>query len=45
MVARNAALPVVVFLGIQLASVIEGVVMIESLFPAVGYGPALCRVR
>ncbi|WP_425913669.1 ABC transporter permease [Pseudomonas sp. GWSMS-1] len=40
--ARNAALPVVVFLGIQLASVIEGVVMIESLFswPGVGHGLA-----
>ncbi|MFC3609173.1 ABC transporter permease [Stutzerimonas tarimensis] len=39
---RNAALPVVAFLGIQLASVIEGVVMIESLFswPGLGHGLA-----
>lgn len=39
---RNGALPVVAFLGIQLASVIEGVVMIESLFswPGLGHGLA-----
>lgn len=39
---RNSALPVVAFLGIQLASVIEGVVMIESLFswPGLGHGLA-----
>jgi peptide/nickel transport system permease protein len=39
---RNCALPVVVFLGIQLAMVIEGVVMIESLFswPGLGHGLA-----
>ncbi|TWI52618.1 peptide/nickel transport system permease protein [Pseudomonas duriflava] len=39
---RNCSLPVVVFLGIQLASVIEGVVMIESLFswPGLGHGLA-----
>lgn len=39
---RNAALPVVAFLGIQLVSLIEGIVMIESLFswPGLGHGLA-----
>ncbi|WP_028238327.1 ABC transporter permease [Stutzerimonas azotifigens] len=39
---RNAALPVVAFLGIQFAGAIEGIVMIESLFswPGVGHGLA-----
>ena len=40
--ARNIAVPVVAFLGIQLITVIEGVVMIESLFswPGIGHGLA-----
>ncbi|WP_035387284.1 ABC transporter permease [Ferrimonas senticii] len=39
---RNLALPVVAFMGIQLISVIEGIVMIESLFswPGIGHGLA-----
>ncbi len=39
---RNIALPVVAFMGIQLVSVIEGMVMIESLFswPGIGHGLA-----
>lgn len=39
---RNLALPVVVFFGIQLVSLIEGIVMIESLFswPGIGHGLA-----
>ncbi|SBS29184.1 Glutathione transport system permease protein GsiC [Marinomonas aquimarina] len=39
---RNIAVPVVAFLGIQLITVIEGVVMIESLFswPGIGHGLA-----
>ncbi|SEO73364.1 ABC transporter permease [Aquisalimonas asiatica] len=39
---RNFALPVVAFMGIQLVSLIEGIVMIESLFswPGVGHGLA-----
>jgi len=39
---RNFAVPVVAFLGIQLISLIEGIVMIESLFswPGVGHGLA-----
>lgn len=39
---RNAALPVVAFLGIQLVTLIEGIVMIESLFswPGLGHGLA-----
>lgn len=39
---RNIALPVVAFIGVQLVSVIEGIVMIESLFswPGVGHGLA-----
>lgn len=37
---RNIAVPVVAFFGIQLITVIEGVVMIESLFswPGIGHG-------
>ena len=40
--ARNIALPVVAFFGIQLVSMIEGIVMIESLFswPGIGHGLA-----
>lgn len=39
---RNISAPVVAFLGIQLIGVVEGVVMIESLFswPGVGHGLA-----
>lgn len=39
---RNIALPVVAFFGIQLISMIEGIVMIESLFswPGIGHGLA-----
>jgi peptide/nickel transport system permease protein len=39
---RNLALPVVVFMGVQLVTLIEGVVMIESLFswPGIGHGLA-----
>jgi len=39
---RNFALPVVAFMGIQLVTVIEGIVMIESLFswPGLGHGLA-----
>ncbi|USH04395.1 ABC transporter permease [Grimontia kaedaensis] len=39
---RNMAVPVVAFIGIQLVAVIEGIVMIESLFswPGVGHGLA-----
>lgn len=39
---RNFALPVVAFMGIQLVSLIEGIVMIESLFswPGLGHGLA-----
>lgn len=39
---RNIAVPVVAFLGIQLITVVEGVVMVESLFswPGIGHGLA-----
>lgn len=39
---RNISVPVVAFIGIQLITVVEGVVMIESLFswPGVGHGLA-----
>lgn len=39
---RNLALPVVTFMGIQLVGLIEGIVMIESLFswPGIGHGLA-----
>ncbi len=38
--SRNLAAPVVAFMGIQLITLIEGVVMIESLFswPGIGHG-------
>ncbi|WP_428239638.1 ABC transporter permease [Gynuella sp.] len=37
---RNMAVPVVAFMGIQLVGLIEGVIMIESLFawPGIGHG-------
>jgi len=38
---RNAALPVVSYLGVQLAFVIEGVVILETLFAWPGIGHAL----
>ncbi|MFC6673402.1 ABC transporter permease [Marinobacterium aestuariivivens] len=39
---RNIAVPVVAFMGIQLVGLIEGIVMIESLFswPGIGHGLA-----
>ncbi|MDN2659247.1 ABC transporter permease [Neptunomonas phycophila] len=39
---RNLAVPVVAFMGIQLVTVVEGMVMIESLFswPGIGHGLA-----
>ncbi|GLP96040.1 ABC transporter permease [Paraferrimonas sedimenticola] len=39
---RNMSVPVVAFMGIQLITVIEGIVMIESLFswPGIGHGLA-----
>ena len=39
---RNMAVPVVAFFGVQLITVVEGVVMIESLFswPGIGHGLA-----
>lgn len=39
---RNIAVPVIAFLGVQLITVVEGVVMIESLFswPGIGHGLA-----
>lgn len=39
---RNMAVPIVALVGIQLVSVIEGIIMIESLFswPGVGHGLA-----
>lgn len=39
---RNISVPVVAFLGIQLVSMIEGIVMVESLFswPGIGHGLA-----
>lgn len=40
-VIRNAALPVVVYVGVQLAYVIEGVVIIEAIFSWPGIGHAL----
>ncbi|CAM5410998.1 ABC transporter permease [Thauera mechernichensis] len=38
---RNAALPVIAYLGVQLAFVIEGVVILETLFAWPGIGHAL----
>jgi len=40
-VLRNAALPVVVYVGVQLAYLIEGVVIVESVFAWPGIGHAL----
>ncbi len=40
-VLRNAALPVVAYVGVQLAFLIEGVVIIESVFAWPGIGHAL----
>ncbi|REG81969.1 ABC transporter permease [Marinomonas pollencensis] len=39
---RNISVPVIAFIGIQLVTVIEGIVMIESLFswPGIGHGLA-----
>lgn len=39
---RNMAVPIVAFFGVQLITVVEGVVMIESLFswPGIGHGLA-----
>lgn len=39
--ARNAAIPVVAYLGLQLVVLIEGVVVVESLFAWPGIGHAL----
>ena len=40
-VARNAALPVVAYIGVQLAYLIEGVVIVETVFAWPGIGHAL----
>ena len=40
-VARNAALPVIAYVGVQLAYLIEGVVIVESVFAWPGIGHAL----
>jgi len=40
-VARNAAVPVVAYIGVQLAYLIEGVVIVESVFSWPGIGHAL----
>ena len=40
-VLRNAALPVVAYVGVQLAYLIEGVVIVESVFSWPGIGHAL----
>ena len=40
-VLRNAALPVVAYVGVQLAYLIEGVVIVESVFAWPGIGHAL----
>ena len=40
-VVRNAAVPVVVYVGVQLAYLIEGVVIVESVFAWPGIGHAL----
>jgi peptide/nickel transport system permease protein len=39
---RNLAVPVVVFMGVQFVTLVEGIVMIESLFswPGIGHGLA-----
>jgi peptide/nickel transport system permease protein len=38
---RNASIPVVAYLGLQLVTLIEGVVVVESLFAWPGIGHAL----
>jgi len=40
-VLRNVALPVVAYVGVQLAYLIEGVVIVESVFALPGIGHAL----
>ena len=40
-VLRNAALPVVAYVGVQLAYIIEGVIIVESVFAWPGIGHAL----
>lgn len=40
-VARNAALPVVAYVGVQMAYLIEGVVIVETVFAWPGIGHAL----
>jgi len=40
-VLRNAALPVVAYVGVQLAYLIEGVVIVEAVFAWPGIGHAL----
>jgi len=40
-VARNAAVPVVAYIGVQLAYLIEGVVIVEAVFSWPGIGHAL----
>jgi len=40
-VARNAAVPVVAYIGVQLAYLIEGVVIVEAVFAWPGIGHAL----
>lgn len=40
-VARNAAVPVVAYIGVQLAFLIEGIVIVESVFSWPGIGHAL----
>jgi peptide/nickel transport system permease protein len=40
-VIRNASLPVVTYLGVQLAYLIEGVVIVETVFAWPGIGHAL----
>jgi ABC-type dipeptide/oligopeptide/nickel transport systems, permease components len=40
-VLRNAALPVVAYVGVQLAYIVEGVVIVESVFAWPGIGHAL----
>jgi peptide/nickel transport system permease protein len=39
--ARNAAIPVVSYLGLQLVYLIEGVMVVESIFSYPGIGHAL----
>lgn len=37
----NIALPVIAFIGVQTVTLIEGIVMVESLFSLLGIGHAL----